>query len=114
MGRALADDEINIRVTKRAKLKWTALAKEDNVSMSEWIKSACRSKARCEFIDERKLIEALVLLRRDMNSGVGNNLNQIAYHANLTGSLGPVETAIAEFTEIKETLNNIIRGFDKI
>ena len=113
MTRIIADAVINFRATKISKEKWSGLAEQDNLSLAEWIKNACRSKSRSEYVDERVLLQALIDLRRDLNSGVGNNLNQIAHHANSTHVLGPIDAAISDYYIMRERINEVIRRLDQ-
>ena len=112
MAKVIADAEIKFRVTSRAKQKWALLADQSDMSLSEWIKLSCRTQARNGVISENQehdLSEALRTILSDLNSKAGNNLNQIAYHANLTGTLKPVDDAIVQFNEFIILLKNTIR-----
>ena len=112
MAKVTADAEIKFRVTSRAKQKWALLAEQSDMSMSEWIKLACRVQARNGVIsenNEHELSQTLRTILSDLNSKVGNNLNQIAYHANATGTLKPVDDAIVQVNEFITLLKNTIR-----
>ena len=101
MALAISDSEIKFRVSSRAKEKWAAAAEAEKISMSAWIKDACRAKARGEQVANREIIKCLDQIRVDFERNHGNNLNQLAkYHNTVRRRGGDITNLIDEVDDL--------------
>lgn len=110
---AIGDDLIKFRVSSRAKEKWSALAETDNMSLSAWVKDACKSKARGEQVREREIITTLNQIRVNLASGIGNNLNQVAKYYNTTGKINDdLDALICDLAIVVKQIELLTKEFE--
>lgn len=89
---------------------------EDNL-LSMMSKTSGRTKSdiiRWLFVKLKPVVSddiryELVRLRRDLNSGVGNNLNQLAFQANRSGHVSPeLSDALEDWKKLRQELTRVI------
>lgn len=95
----MRDEVIRLRVTTAAKASWTKAARAAGMDLSSFAREAMRRAARGQTFEiERDRVTALADIRRQL-AAIGNNLNQIARHANggdAVADLTPMRQALAD------------------
>jgi hypothetical protein len=100
--RPTREDRLRVRVFPEETKRWQAIAKAHGMPLSTWLRGLADESASIgRNPDDWK--RELSRFLRDLNSGVGANLNQIAKHLNAQKKAGnPVDVLACQ-----ETLNSI-------
>jgi hypothetical protein len=100
--RPIREDRLRVRVFPEETERWHAIAKAHGMPLSTWLRGLADESASIgRNPDDWK--RELSRFLRDLNSGVGANLNQIAKHLNAQKKAGNPADVLA----FQETLNAI-------
>lgn len=102
---------VNVSMSEVERAALYRIELETGRTASEILVSSALSSEYGSPVDRRALASSLLQLRYELSS-VGNNLNQVARHANSTGELQPeIHDLVAE---IKQQLNTINEALEEL
>lgn len=107
---------IKLRLTHEQEASYKAAAGDRQ--MSAWLRGVADDAVADDVKDNTDyegVRRALIDIRRDMTSGLGNNLNQIAEHLNSGRGANNAEiaAAIADVAEAKAMINAVLTRIDR-
>ena len=100
---------IRFRASPEQEARWQLASSRSGRSFSDFARDLL-DNASATGTDGRELATALFALRADLASHIGNNLNQIARHANTTGtvSVDALAGAMSDLAVMRGAIDNAI------
>lgn len=107
---------IKLRLTPEQEASYKAAAGDRR--MSSWLRSIADDAVAVvnnDVVDYAGIRRALLDIRRDLTSGIGNNLNQIAEHLNAGrgANNSEIDAALADIAEAKSMINAVLTRLDR-